>query len=70
MLELDLFLLPFAEQQYDNLTEHEKSVFTELLTDKDPNLFAWLMGHQTVENKEFAPLVEKIRSFRRLCNNT
>jgi len=67
MLELDWFLLPFAQDHYDALSMPEKTTFQALLTEKDPDLFAWLMGHTRIDNKEYASLVEKIRAARRIC---
>ncbi len=64
MLELDLFLVPFYEHCYQELSEKEKETFAELLTAIDPELLEWLMAHQTPQNKEVACLVEKIRAFR------
>ena len=62
MLELDIFLMNFLEKDYENLTLNEKQGFSELLKEKDPDLFAWLMGHQIPNNKEYQSLVTKIRS--------
>lgn len=69
MLELDLFLVPFFEQQYVTLNEEEKQIFQKMLSETDPDLFAWLMGHNIPANQEFIKLVEKIRSYRSLTDN-
>ncbi|MES2212802.1 MAG: succinate dehydrogenase assembly factor 2 [Pseudomonadota bacterium] len=45
MLELDLMLIPFLEQQYNSLNDALKNDFEDLLTADDPELFRWLMGH-------------------------
>lgn len=49
MLELDLFLIPFAENHFGNLSEENKKKFVELLTHEDPVLFSWFMGHEQAQ---------------------
>lgn len=57
MLELDVLFLPFVEEAFDELDEHQKETFERLLTSDDPDLFAWFMGHQQCEDKELADMV-------------
>lgn len=64
MLELDLFLVPFFEHQYQHLNTQEQNIFANLLTTSDPQLLAWLMAHENPPNPEFTAIVEKIRQFR------
>lgn len=64
MLELDLFLLPFFDHCYDNLPLEEKKDFALLLSQTDPQLFAWLMQSARPEKKELASIVDKIRVFQ------
>lgn len=64
MLELDLFLVPFFEHCYTDLSEVEKQIFSELLTATDPELLSWLMAHSAPENKEMISIVNKIRNYR------
>lgn len=61
MLELDMFLLPFAEQVYPKLSSAEQAQFKNLLAMPDPQLFAWLMGHEQVTESEFVDIVKLIR---------
>ena len=61
MLELDLFLIPFAEQVYPKLSVAEQAHFENLLTMADTQLFAWFMGHEPVSDPEFVTIVELIR---------
>jgi antitoxin CptB len=60
MLELDVLLLPFYEQAFDQLTDEQKVTFERLLTSDDPDLYAWLMGHQPCEDAELADMVNRI----------
>lgn len=60
MLELDVLLLPFVEQAFDELTEHQQITFERLLTCDDPDLFAWFMGHQSCQDPELRAMVELV----------
>lgn len=60
MLELDVLFIPFVEEAYDNLTAKEQRVFERLLTEQDPDLFAWFMGHKTCEDTELNAMVQFI----------
>lgn len=66
MLELDLFLVPFFENCYADLTSEEKKTFQQLLTHHDPDLHQYLTTEQKPDNKNEAALVDKIRTFRTL----
>jgi len=60
MLELDVLFIPFVEDAYDNLSEDEQVTFERLLTEQDPDLFAWFLGHKTCEDKELNAMVQLI----------
>jgi antitoxin CptB len=62
MLELDLILQAFLEQNIDKLSVKELKVFDTLLECTDPELFSWLMGHTEPKVKEIKELVEIIRT--------
>ena len=47
MLELDVLLGNFLKEAYADLEYGDKILFVQLLTCSDPELFAWLMGHET-----------------------
>lgn len=57
MLELDVLLLPFVEEAFDELSETQKETFERLLTSDDPDLFAWFMGHQKCDDPALAEIV-------------
>jgi antitoxin CptB len=42
MLELDLILVPFAEQVLPQLADDEVQLYRELLAEEDQDLFMWL----------------------------
>ena len=60
MLELDVLFLPFVDEAYDNISDHQKLVFERLLTSDDPDLFSWFMGHAICEDKELNEMVQFI----------
>ncbi|HFB65275.1 MAG TPA: succinate dehydrogenase assembly factor 2 [Aeromonadales bacterium] len=63
MLELDVFLPAFFESCFNDLNHREQQLFEQLLTEPDPDLFAWLMGFDDAK-KDYQPLVAKIRDFQ------
>ena len=60
MLELDLLFIPFVDDAYDDLTAEQQTAFERLLTEQDPDLFAWFMGHNTCEDLELNAMVQFI----------
>lgn len=60
MLELDVLLSNFLKEKYSTLTLPEKEAFVKLLNCTDPEIFAWLMGHETPKS-EFTLIVNAIR---------
>jgi len=60
MLELDVLFIPFVDEAYDNLSERDQGIFERLLTDQDPDLFAWFMGHKACEDSELNAMVQFI----------
>lgn len=60
MLELDVLFMPFVDEAYDHLSAKQQTVFERLLTEQDPDLFAWFMGHKTCEDSELNAMVQFI----------
>lgn len=60
MLELDLLLLPFFDEVFNDLSESEQTVFIRLLEQDDPDLLMWFSRNGVSEDAEMAALVEKI----------
>lgn len=44
MLELDLLLMPFCQEQYPILSEQEQLAYRQLMHYEDTQLYSWLMG--------------------------
>jgi antitoxin CptB len=62
MLELDLIFGHFLTHQLNQLTEQQLTVFEDLLTYPDPDLYAWLMGYEQPKQKELLDIVTFIRA--------
>ena len=62
MLELDIILQDVLESQIDTFSDNELKLFDLLLSNTDPDLFAWFMGHQEPQDKELRELVDIIRN--------
>ncbi|WP_026958624.1 MULTISPECIES: succinate dehydrogenase assembly factor 2 [Aliagarivorans] len=60
MLELDVLLMPFVDEAYDQLSEADQAAFRRLLTCDDPDLFSWFMGHRECDDPELAKMVNVI----------
>ena len=60
MLELDVLFIPFVDEAYDDLPSEKQRVFERLLTEQDPDLFAWFMGHDVCEDQELNAMVQFI----------
>lgn len=65
MLELDILLNNFLDEAYGKLASEDKMRFVGLLSSTDPELFAWLMGHETPEDPELKSIVERVRQHAR-----
>ncbi len=60
MLELDLVLNRFIEQDLAGLTPAELETFRQLLEEPDPWLLAWVMEQEIVPT-HYAALVQRLR---------
>ncbi len=45
MLELDVVLIPFLENHFDELSASQQADFEKLLQQADPDIYSWLMGY-------------------------
>ncbi|MDF1643973.1 MAG: succinate dehydrogenase assembly factor 2 [Pseudomonadales bacterium] len=62
MLELDLVLLPFLENNYASFSESEIESYRALLESEDQDLFSWLVTGRPPE-PEHANMVNTIREY-------
>ena len=64
LLELDLFLADFVAYQYPSLDAELKSLYRELMTSADQDMFEWLMG-RAEPDESLAPIVSAIQAYKR-----
>ena len=64
LLELDLFLADFVAYQYPSLTAEFKSLYRELMTSADQDMFEWLMG-RAEPDESLALIVSAIQAYKR-----
>ena len=60
MLELDLYLVPFAEREYAGLSAAKKAAYAALLERDDWEILDWLQKRRP-PGKPFAAIIERIR---------
>jgi len=65
MLELDVLLLPFAEQAFPALSREDKDRYVALLAREDPDLFTWFMEHTIPEDPDMAKIVAMVQEHAR-----
>ncbi|GMG87586.1 succinate dehydrogenase assembly factor 2 [Biformimicrobium ophioploci] len=62
MLELDLVLMPFVENIFDQLPEEDQKRYEAMLECEDQDLFAWFLKREDPEDPELLKIVEIIRA--------
>ena len=60
MLELDLILVPFVEQEYEKLSPSLQQVYKDLLSSEDTDLFSWFIQRNTPEQQDLNDMVQRI----------
>ena len=61
MLELDVALMRFLDEDYGQLTATQKAAFVRLLEMQDQVLHGWLMGRAIPEDPVFRELMDQLR---------
>ena len=64
LLELDLFLADFVADEYPRLSPDLKSLYRELMSSADQDMFEWLMGRSNPDDS-LQPIVSAIREYKR-----
>ncbi len=62
MLELDLLLLPFAQQVLPELADEQQRVYRRLLDEEDQDLFACLVDRVQHPEPQVQVMVDRIRA--------
>jgi antitoxin CptB len=60
MLELDLVLMPFAEQVYPALDEAMQRRYRALLACEDADLFSWLVHREQPDDPELKTIIARV----------
>lgn len=60
MWELDLLLVPFLEQCYDDLDPVDQAAYRALIDEEDQDLFVWLMRREWPEDPVRRRIVQMI----------
>ncbi len=63
MLELDVQLRPYIDAVAEQLADDEWRDLAHLLEQPDPDIFNWLMGHETAGDDICARALARVRSF-------
>ena len=63
MLELDVLLGPFAAHALPLISADKQQVYVRLLSQQDPDLFTWFMGHAHSDDKELAAMVQQVKDY-------
>lgn len=63
MWELDILLLPFAQNQLRSLASAEQAQYERLLEEEDQDLFACLVERATHPDPQIQALVVRIRDY-------
>jgi len=63
MLELDVLLGPFAVHALPLISDDQQQTYVRLLSQQDPDLFAWFMGHGTCNDTELAAMVKQVKNY-------
>ncbi len=60
MLELDLLLVPFFDEEFSGLSDQMQLTFVKLLEQDDPDLLMWFSNKSEPEDAALAELVSVI----------
>ncbi|OUR78418.1 hypothetical protein A9Q77_03170 [Marinomonas sp. 42_23_T18] len=60
MLELDLLLEPFLDEEFEKLDEDDKHRFYKLIHEEDQDIFVWFMQREIPKDPDLARIVKII----------
>lgn len=63
MLELDLVLMPFAEERLREISAEDQQRYIRLLESEDTELFAWFLQRQRPQDPELAAIVDVVLAY-------
>jgi antitoxin CptB len=62
MLELDFLFQRILEQHYDQFSDAQKQLFSQLLQQDDPTLYDWLVADVSCHDATLQPIVLLLKS--------
>lgn len=65
MLELDVLLLPFTENQYSLLDETDQIAYRKMIDCEDQDLFNWFMEKSKSPDSEIQRIIEVVLTHAR-----
>ncbi|WP_426417286.1 succinate dehydrogenase assembly factor 2 [Aestuariirhabdus sp. LZHN29] len=60
MLELDVLLVPFLKEAFNDLSEADQARYEKLLTSEDQDMFAWFMRKEVPQDPDLERIVNII----------
>ena len=64
MLELDLILIDFIDNNYDKLTKDQLMQYHELLEQADTDLYSWFIDGVAIPDENLHAIFKLIRDYR------
>ena len=61
MLEIDVILIPFTQNQYLNLSANDQKAYRRLLECEDQDIWEWRRGLRLPDDKDIARIVLLVR---------
>jgi antitoxin CptB len=61
LLELELLLIPFARERFEDLPEEEQASYVWLLEHDDLDIYDWIQGRSTPEDESLHLILARIR---------
>ena len=61
LLELDLILVPFADQYFESLSGIDQDRYVKLLTAEDQDLLSWMLEHTEPSDPDILSIIQLIR---------
>lgn len=65
MLELDVLLLPFTENEYSKLNDADKTQYKRMIDCEDQDLFNWFMEKSVCEDAEIQRIIMVVLDYAR-----
>lgn len=68
MLELDLLLVPFAQEQFEHLSYADQCLYNQLLLQEDQDLWLWLLGQARPADASLSAIIDQILAYNKAKN--